>query len=73
MIETSSEFAMEFEPLAWSTKKELCTLEPVFLNLLRGPGIDSQSGGLVQQPYSTCRTFPPELEFFKNLWGLGTE
>jgi hypothetical protein len=27
-----------------------CT-EPVFVNLLRSPGIDSQHGGPVQQPY----------------------
>jgi hypothetical protein len=29
--------------------------EPVFLNILRSPGIDSQSGGQVRQPYLTYR------------------
>ncbi len=30
----------------------ICT-EPVFVNLLRSPGIDSQPGGTVRQPYLT--------------------
>jgi hypothetical protein len=30
--------------------------EPVFLNLLRCPGIDSQPGETVRQPYLTYRT-----------------
>jgi hypothetical protein len=29
--------------------------EPVFLNLLRSPGIDSQTGGPVRHPYLTYR------------------
>ena len=29
--------------------------EPVFVNLLRGPGIDSQPGGPVRQPYLSYR------------------
>ncbi len=29
--------------------------EPVFVNLLRSPGIDSQPGGPVRQPYLTYR------------------
>jgi hypothetical protein len=29
--------------------------EPEFVNLLRSPGIDSQSGGPVRQPYLTYR------------------
>ncbi len=44
------------------------TSEPVFVDLLRGPGIDSQPGGPVRNPI--CRS---ELEFLKSLWGLGTE
>jgi hypothetical protein len=31
--------------------------EPVFVDLLRGPGIDSQPGGPVRNPI--CRTGPP--------------
>jgi hypothetical protein len=38
--------------------------EPVFVNLLRIPGIDSQP---------IFRTIPPVLIFLNNLWGLGTE
>jgi hypothetical protein len=33
----------------------LSSSEPVFLNLLRSPGINSQPGGPVQQPYLTDR------------------
>jgi hypothetical protein len=32
----------------------LCT-EPVFVDLLRSPGIDSQPGGSVRQPYLSYR------------------
>jgi hypothetical protein len=35
-------------------KIHLCT-EPVFVILLRSPGIDSQPGGPVQQPYLSYR------------------
>ncbi len=31
----------------------LSSAEPVFVNFLRGPGIDSQSGEPVRQPYLT--------------------
>ncbi len=34
----------------------LCSLaEPVFVNLLRSPGIDFQLGGPIRQPYLSCR------------------
>jgi hypothetical protein len=32
------------------------TPEPVFVNLLRSPGIDSQPDGSVRQPYLSYRT-----------------
>jgi hypothetical protein len=38
-------------------KQDLSHPEPIFVNLLRSPGIDSQSGGPVRNP--TCRTGPP--------------
>ncbi len=31
------------------------SIEPVFVNLVRSPGIDSQPGGPVRQPYLTNR------------------
>ncbi len=34
-------------------------LEPVFVNLLRSPGIDSQPGGPVQYDNPICHTGPP--------------
>jgi hypothetical protein len=36
-----------------------CSAEPVFVNLLRSPRIDSQPGRLVRQPNLICRTGPP--------------
>jgi hypothetical protein len=42
-----------FVPNFWSLSHEMgFHLEPVFVMLLRNPGIDSQSGGPVRKPYS---------------------
>jgi hypothetical protein len=38
--------------------------EPVFVDLLRGPGIDSQPGGPVRNPI--CRTGPPGYIGWRN-------
>jgi hypothetical protein len=38
--------------------------EPVFVDLLRGPGIDSQPGGTVRNPI--CRTGPPGYIGWRN-------
>jgi hypothetical protein len=38
--------------------------EPVFVDLLRGPGIDSQPGGPVRNPF--CRTGPPGYIGWRN-------
>jgi hypothetical protein len=38
--------------------------EPVFVDLLRGPGIDSQPGGPVRNPI--CRTGPPGYTGWRN-------
>jgi hypothetical protein len=44
--------------------------EPVFVNILRSPGINSQPGGLVRQPYLTYQ--PAKLHRLKliNKFGL---
>jgi hypothetical protein len=49
--------------------KELEDPEPVFVNLLRSPGIDSQPGGPgpVQQPYLSYSR-PPDYKGLRNLF-----
>jgi hypothetical protein len=42
-------------PLLSFINTKLRTPEPEFVNLLRSPGIDSQPGGLVRQPYLMYR------------------
>ena len=54
--------------------------EPVFVNLLRSPGIDSQTGGPVRQPYfrndparaRICRSFK-ETRYRFSAWRAGTK
>jgi hypothetical protein len=45
--------------------------EPVFVNLLRNPGIDSQPGGPVRQPLLTYR--PARARICKRLWSPGID
>ncbi len=40
--------------------------EPVFVNLLRSPGIDSQSDGPVPQPYLSCPPAKLALYVYKS-------
>ncbi len=44
--------------------QKLSRTEPVFVDLLRGPGIDSQPGGPVRNPI--CRTGPPGYIGWRN-------
>jgi hypothetical protein len=53
--ETETEDRMQASEKRLKTKEKIWCPEPVFVDLLRSPGIDSQPGGTVRQPYLSYR------------------